>query len=274
MATLGVVMRFKDSMGTLPVVLEALYAQTRRPDLLVAVDNASGDGSRQELQRRGARFVDWDRPYEVSKVVNAGIAACDTDLVLMLSSHTVLANRDALESFERALAVDRVAAVSYRHPAFERFPGPVTWADLVERGLTRFSPYNNSSGCLRRERWVERPFDERIPWGVEDYDWMVDQLRMGYGCSLVPVDRRYLRAKTPPWQNLKTARMLHAIAARYGLRTRFDDLRIGTGVWWTLKTAGCSVQARNFLGHQLQWWWGRATWRRHDPFRVVAGSAP
>ena len=271
MPTLGVVMRFRDSAGTLPVVLDALFAQTRKPDLLVGVDNDSRDGSRALLAARGAVFVDWHRPYHVSRVLNAGIAACPTDLVLVLSSHTCLPQRDTVARYEAALADPVVAAASHWSPASRRFGDRVTWAEIRAKGMTRGSIYSNSSGCLRRAFWQDSPFDERIDWCAEDYDWILRQLRRGRACRLLAVERGYLRPRTPPFIHLRTARMVHAIARRHGLRTAFGDVgELARSLLWAAKTAGVSRRARTHLAAQVGWLWGRLTWRWHDPFRLAA----
>ena len=50
-ATIGVVIRFKDSAATLPEVLEALQRQTRRPDRLVGVNTGASDNSAELITR-------------------------------------------------------------------------------------------------------------------------------------------------------------------------------------------------------------------------------
>jgi hypothetical protein len=267
-------MRFRDSAATLPVVLDALFAQSRKPDLLIGVDNESRDGSRALLAARGAVFVDWHRPYHVSRVLNAGIAACPTDLVLVLSSHTRLPQPDTLARYEEALADPAVAAASHWSPACRRYRDRVTWSEIRAKGMTRGSIYSNSSGCLRRSCWQESPFDERIDWCAEDYEWILRQLRRGRACRLLAIERGYLRPRTPPFIHLRTARMVHAIARRHGLRTAFGDgPELGRALFWLAKTAGLSRRARVHAAAQVGWLWGRATWRWHDPFRAEPGPA-
>ena len=102
--TLGVVIRFKNSADTLPAVLEALRRQTLRPDLVLGVNNQSTDASADLFQAAGGKVIEWTQPYHHSRVLNFALRHCPTDLVLVLSSHTVLESPDALAQLVAAMA--------------------------------------------------------------------------------------------------------------------------------------------------------------------------
>jgi glycosyltransferase involved in cell wall biosynthesis len=277
MSTLGILMRFKSSARTLPRVLACLQRQTRQPDLIVGVDNGSRDGSRALLARAGARFVEWPGQYHAAAVLNAGIRACTTDLVLILSAHTLLDDPDALRRYEAAFADPEICAASHRCASFSGlYSDRVDLAEVQAKGMSRASLFSASSGVLRRRHWEELPFDERITRAAEDYDWILGQLARGRALAIVDQPRQYLR-RPEARRGLRTSRMVHAIASRHGLRMRQGALRdvadIARAAWWTAKTAGLEGAARSQLLWELDWAWGRYSWRKLDPF-VQPAAAP
>jgi len=268
-ASVGVVMRFRDSAATLPAVLDALFAQSRRPDLLIGVDTGSRDGSRALLERRGARIIDWTQPYHVSRVLNAGIAACPTDLVLVLSAHSVLSDPGTVARYVSAMDDPTCAGVSARPPGFEHFPERIDWAVACARGLTYCSCFSNSLGMLRRNRWERIPFDERLAVAAEDYTWALEQLRANQHVAMPTEPYRYLNRERPP--HAARLRAVLAVGRRFGLPMRWLGVRASLlGVFVAAvrvaATLGISRTARDNFAKHCAHLWGWCTWRWCDPF--------
>jgi len=273
MNTLGVVMRYCNSAATLPRVLEALAAQTRQPVVIVGLDNGSTDGSRTMLERCGARIVNWTKPYHVSQVLNCGLDACATDLVVVLSSHSVLTETDTFARYEAAFVNPLVAAVSHRYLGVERYSDEIDIAQVRRLGLGRGSFYSNSVGCLRRRFWEESPFDERLGFSAEDYDWALTQLEHGRLVKLLNFTHEHNRGTAPPGIFLKTSRDVRAVANKHGL----PMAKWGAGgdlyepihaLYWFARCLGRDPAARRNLRNQLDWARGALDWHRYDPFTM------
>ncbi len=260
MPTLGVVIRFKDSAGTLPAVLAALAAQSRPPDLIVGVDTGCRDDSAAVLRAAGAQVVTWDQPYSHPRSLNHGIAACATDLVLALSSHTVPDGATVLADMAGALVDPGVVAVSHRPSACAIYPERIAWADVVRLGLTWDSFYSNSSGMFRRADWQTTPFCPEVPI-AEDYDWILGRLRAGGVALSWDFPRRYLRGMPRDDRAYEMAKALTGIARRHGLRLRRGwGEELGASLraaWWLAKTGGQDAEARAVARSQRQRVWGR-----------------
>lgn len=179
--TIGVLIRFANSAATLPRVLAAVKAQTCQPHEILGVANESTDGSCDLMHDAGARVIEWSGPYEHAKVLNFGIRHLTTDLVLVLSSHTVLESPDAIRQLVESFTDPLVACASAKWDADPYYSDAVTWDELLAKGLRFGSIYSNSMGMIRRRLWEESPFDER-QLSSEDYAWAIAQIRRGGIC--------------------------------------------------------------------------------------------
>lgn len=212
--TIGVLIRFSNSDSTLPTVLQSLRSQTVAPDAIVGVASASADRSREILIRGGARVIEWTGPYHHSRVLNHGLRNLRTDLVLVLSSHTVLESPRVIESL---VACFDDPAVSCASPKWDRDPfysDDVDWSELVRKGMRFGSIYTNSIGMIRRSRWQETPFDESLNTS-EDYAWAIERLRRGDRCRRLDLPFSHLRKG--PSRDREFADFVFALAKRYRL---------------------------------------------------------
>ena len=190
--TIGVLIRFANSAATLPRVLAALREQTCQPHEILGVSNDSTDGSSDLMHDAGARVIEWSGRYEHSKVLNFGIRHLTTDLVLVLSSHTVIESPDAIRQLVAAFENPLVACASARWDDDPYYSDAVTWDELLAKGLRFGSIYSNSMGMIRRRLWEERPFDE-TQISSEDYAWAIQQIRRGGICRRLDFPFSYQR---------------------------------------------------------------------------------
>lgn len=215
---LGVLIRFKNSASTLPAVLSALRTQTKQPDYILGVDSGSTDASPGLLIDAGAHVIRWWEPYHHSRVLNFGLAQCPAERVLILSSHTVLESRDALERLNTALDDPAVACASSPWDDDPFYSDAIAWPELRRKGLKLGSIYSNSFGLLRRRLWEEVPFDESLPT-MEDYAWAIEQVRRGYVCRRVSFAFGYQRQANT--RDFIFTACAFRLAAKHGLQVRW-----------------------------------------------------
>jgi len=209
------VIRFKNSAKTLPAVLAALKAQTSQPDLIIGVDTGSTDGSPELLRAAGAEVIRWDAPYHHAKVLNFGLARCPAELVLVLSSHTVLEDADTVARMLAVMQRPEAACVSGKWTDQDSWSDAIDWDELRATCLRFCSIYSNSFGMLRRALWETTPFDERLVT-MEDYAWALEQARRGYVCHRLTFAFSYQRAARHRYYAL--AAVTFALARRHRLR--------------------------------------------------------
>lgn len=211
---LGVVIRFKNSAATLPAVLRSLRNQTVPPELILGIDTGSTDGSASLLREFGATVIDWTGAYSHPRVLNFAISHCRTDLVLVLSSHTILESTDALERYLDAMADPNTACVSAKWDDDPYYSDCVDWLEMESKGLKFGSIYSNSMGMIRRSLWEQIRFDESMPT-MEDYAWVLAHLQRGFQCRRLDIPFRYQRVGST--RAFSFAVLTFRLASRYHL---------------------------------------------------------
>ncbi len=212
--TFGVLIRFANSSATLPAVLAALKSQTCQPHQILGVASESRDGSCDLMLDAGATVIEWSGPYEHSKVLNFGMRHLTTDLVLVLSSHTVLESADAVRQLVEAFEDPLVACASAKWDDDPYYSDAVAWDELLAKGLRFGSIYSNSMGMIRRSLWEESPFDEGQP-SSEDYAWAIHQIRHGGICRRLDFPFSYQRNGSR--RDREFAEVTFRLARRHGL---------------------------------------------------------
>ncbi len=213
--TLGVLIRFSNSAETLPAVLAALKKQTLQPHAILGVDSGSTDDSRALLTASGARLVDWQERYDHSRVLNFGIRHLATDLVLVLSSHTVLDSPDTLSAMVKAMSDPATACVSLRWDDDPYYSTSISRPELQAKGLRFGSIYSNSMGMIRRSLWADTPFDEELTTS-EDYAWAITQIQAGHTCSRLSLPFSYRRGGNS--RDAEFANITFFLARKNGLK--------------------------------------------------------
>ena len=213
-ASLGVVIRFKNGAATLPVVLAALRRQTVQPALILGVDNLSTDVSGELLRAAGGIVINWTQAYHHPRVLNFALRHCPTDLVMVLSSHTVLESPETMEQLMAAMADPRTACASAKWDDDPFYSDAIDWRELQTKGLKFCSIHSNSMGILRRSLWEQVPFDESLPT-MEDGAWALEQIKRGYLCRRLKFPFTYKRGGST--RDYVFAVLTFQLAARHGL---------------------------------------------------------
>jgi glycosyltransferase involved in cell wall biosynthesis len=226
--TVGVLIRFKNSAETLPEVLAALQAQSRLPDVILGVDSGSHDDSANLIRRAGGQVIHWSEPYQHSKVLNFGASHLQTDLVLVLSSHTVLEDKDTLARMVDALNDPQTACVSLKWDSDPFYSDTIDWQELQTKGLKFGSIYSNSMGMFRRRLWERQPFHESLDTS-EDYAWAIDQLQRGDRCRRLALPFRYRRSGHN--RDYEFAHIVFRFARQHRLPVAWLGLRATLTAW-------------------------------------------
>jgi glycosyltransferase involved in cell wall biosynthesis len=227
-ATVGVLIRFSNSAETLPDVLAALQRQTLQPNIILGVDSGSKDGSRALIEAAGGKVIEWPHRYEHSVVLNFGIRHLQNDLVLALSSHTVLEHPETLARMAEAMGDPRTACVSLKWDTDPFYSDAIDWRELSAKGLKFGSIYSNSMGMLRRRLWEIHPFDESLDTS-EDYAWAIQQLGLGHSCRRLDLPFRYRRSGHN--RDFEFAQIVFRFSRKHSLKVSWLGLRATLTAW-------------------------------------------
>ena len=190
---------------------------------IVVVDNASGDGTVQEAQARGARVITNAENRGFAAAVNQGVRATTAPFVLLLNPDAIL--ETGLEHLQRVCETPRIAAAGgcltgldglpQTGFAVRRLPTPAAlcFEALLINRIWPHNPVNWRYRCLdidlrgpdpvpveqpagaffmfRRDAWeLLGGFDERFhPLWFEDVDFCRRLKEAGLGVSYVPLAR-------------------------------------------------------------------------------------
>ena len=269
--SVGVLIRFANSAKTLPEVLAALKAQTVCPDVILGVDSGSQDLSCQLIKAAGGTVVRWPHAYEHSKVLNFGLRHLETDLVLILSSHTVLEDATTLARMVEAMRDPLTACVSLKWDADAFYSDAVTWEELMAKGLKFGSIYSNSMGMIRRHFWTREAFDESLPTS-EDYAWAISHLKSGHVCRRLALPFHYQRSGHN--RDYEFASIVFQFARTNGLKVAWLGLKNSLKAWW--KAVRTHDEAAGMHRARLKAWfhdqWLRL--RRAPVSKALAADAP
>lgn len=274
MATISILVRFRNDAETLPAVLAALRNQTRKPDEIIGVDTGSRDGSDEFVRSTGGKVVAWEHRYEPAPVLNAGLAACAGELVLICSSHTVLSDPETVADLADCFEDPAVNAASL---AWDGRPDPGDEVDgdtLRRTGLRFGSLYSNSMGMLRRSAWQRRPFVAGWPRAGEDYRWVVEELLDGGVVRRLQRPFGWLRGAKPWGETYRVACLVFSVASRTQLPLHWKGVRgsrraLSRALGRVLRSAGRDVRARRGLVVHSARIVAHYTWRLHSTPRPV-----
>lgn len=190
--------RTHDSSPRVERTVAALLAQTHPPARIVAVDSGSSPGQRRALAALVDTIVDYPaEPFNYSKAINLGVAACRTPWLLIISSHIVLKD---VRSIERASAEMNAIGASafYLHrgtePAWKLEP-------IDRRTFDGRNGLSNACAFLQTQAVVERPFREDV-FSAEDQEWAADHFRR-HGATILRIGIDSLKYDNPNENELK-----------------------------------------------------------------------
>lgn len=166
--------------NSFPVVAEVvakLRAQTFPPATILAVDSASNAEQRSSLDNIFDRVIDYPKEaFNYSKAINIGVESCQTEYVLIISSHVVIQSENMIENALQEIKNDESNCLGF-------CLNPITDPQILWRvrkiDNKNFSPLiglSNSSAFLKVKPILDRPFREDV-FSAEDQEWASYYLR-------------------------------------------------------------------------------------------------
>jgi glycosyltransferase involved in cell wall biosynthesis len=163
----AVLIRTFNSAQTLPASVASLSAQSQPPTEWVFVDSGSTDAT-ATLVPAGSRWHRYSAiDFNYSKALNEGLALVREPFVLIVSSHTRLANRDAVAYGLARLQEDAgLGGVYYSDDT----PGSLRHEVIDQQSFDGFNGLWNTCALVRMSLLRERLFREEV-FTAEDQEW-------------------------------------------------------------------------------------------------------
>lgn len=174
--------RTYNSFPVLSDVVAALREQTIAPHKILAVDSHSNPEQRSALDEIVDQVIDYpDEPFNYSKAINIGIAACETEYVLIISSHVMLNDPKLISYGVRYISTegDNCLGCCFNPGADNEISYGVTKVD--KKNFSLLLGLSNSCALLKTEKIVNRPFREDV-FSAEDQEWAAYYLRNHGAC--------------------------------------------------------------------------------------------
>lgn len=166
-------------------LLTGISKQTVQPDKVILVDSGSTDATVAIAEAFGATVVSIGRDeFSFGRALNRGIEVAASDLIVLASAHVYPIYDDWLECLLAPFGESDQVGLSFGRqiaPPEGRF----SERRLLERWFPAESriywdhPFcNNANAAIRRELWLDRPYDEQLT-GLEDLAWAKGLLAEG-----------------------------------------------------------------------------------------------
>lgn len=171
-------------------LLTGISLQTEQDAEVVLVDSGSTDATVSIARHYGARVVTI-RPedFTFGRSLNLGIEAAKGEFTVAASAHVYPVYKDWLEVMLAPFENPKVALTYGRQVGNERtkFSEHQIFASWFpeESVAEQDTPFcNNANAAIRRELWLETPYDEDLT-GLEDLDWARKAMDRGHNISYV-----------------------------------------------------------------------------------------
>jgi len=177
----------------MPIIAETLAQlhQQTQPFMLLALDNASTDGTEEEIRKYTDRIITVPAGrYVPGPVLNLGMAASTGELVAFLNSDCTPRDAYWLQNLLAGFDDNRIAAAFGRqvprpdcHPLMAKDTED-TYGDGSCQKSWRHC-FSMASSAIRRSVWEQMKFNERICYS-EDIEWTWRARQQGYRIRYVP----------------------------------------------------------------------------------------
>ncbi len=179
-----VVMRSRNDIALVGRTLQGIRSQTM-PCRLLALDNASTDGTREEVAKYADRVIDIpEGAYIPGRVLNRAMEETDGDLVVFLNSDCEPENGEWLSALVAGME-DEGAAACFGRQDPRPDASPLMAKDTLftfgdgARQARWFHCFSMASSCVRRRVWEGMRFSETLKYS-EDIDWTWRARKAGF----------------------------------------------------------------------------------------------
>lgn len=200
----SIVIRAYNEERHLGRLLDGLAQQTVQTFEVILIDSGSTDRTPAIAAAHGAEVLHI-RPEDFSfgRSLNLGIAAAQSDRVVIASAHVYPVYPDWLERLLAPLA-DPNTALSYgkqRGNSDSRFSEQQIFQSWFpdRSDLRQSHPFcNNANAAIQRELWNNHPYDETLT-GLEDLAWARHAMDRGFAIAYVAeAEVVHVHHETPP----------------------------------------------------------------------------
>lgn len=195
--------RTYDSFPLVAEVVAALRAQAIPPEKIIAVDSHSCPEQRVALAEIFDQVIEYPaEPFNYSKAINLGIEACETEYVLIISSHVVLKDKYLISYGINHIANATGLCLGCCFNAGGDTEKTYGVTQVDKRNFSLLLGLSNSCAFLKKQYIVDRPFREDV-FSAEDQEWAAYYLRQ-HDASFFSFHSIYVKYLNPYVNELKT----------------------------------------------------------------------
>jgi len=179
----SVIIRTKNEERWIESCLHAVFDQSYQDFEVVLVDNCSTDKTVERAQQFNLTVVSIDG-YLPGRALNEGIKHASGEILVFLSAHCIPADSEWLASLIRNFNDPQMAGVYGRQQPMA-YSTDLDKRDLVtvfgldRRVQEKDSFFHNANSAIRRDLWLEVPFDDQVKH-IEDRIWAKEMLARGH----------------------------------------------------------------------------------------------
>ena len=196
-----------------------LAQQTLMPHQVILVDSGSTDRTVEIAARYGAQIIHIDkREFTFGRALNLGCKAATGDILVAVSAHVYPSYRNWLELLVAPFADERVV-LSYgrqRGNHLTRFSESQVfgkWFPPRSECPQRSYFCNNANCAVRRNSWLQQPYDETLT-GLEDLAWAkAAQAKGGWIAYQAQAEIVHVHEET--WRRVRNRYRREAMAMRH-----------------------------------------------------------
>ena len=163
----SVLIRTFNSAPTLPQTLVSLNRQSKPPRQYIFVDSGSTDQTLACIPPQSLVHRYVGKEFNYSEALNQGLRLVSTDYVMIISSHTELANREAVKYVLNFLKTNPGIGAAY----FDTYNTGLLRHELINRhNFTGFNGLFNTCAVIKVSLLRKRMFRPEV-FSAEDQEW-------------------------------------------------------------------------------------------------------
>lgn len=188
---ISIILRTKNEGRYVGEVIERILGQRCKNFEIIAVDSGSTDDTVMILEKYNVKTIHI-KPDEFTfgRALNIGAKHASGKHLVILSAHAIPANEDWLDNLTKGFSDNNIAGIYGRQLPLPNC-NPLMKKDLLlgyreKRKIQRKDAmFSNANSVVRKDIWLEIPFDEELT-GSEDYYWAKCAQKRGFAILYEP----------------------------------------------------------------------------------------